>query len=156
MFNRRKFLTGLLAGPAAALADDAPPACTGGQKVWVIVGVNWVYNDEFNYSEGDYLTEHAFADKAAADRTCAELIQDFCAAEDPDEFVMPDFALPDDWEDCSRQQQWHWLLGRGPEPSDRSDSVDDGYACVTLPFEVREMQVPASAAHQIQVTGSRP
>ena len=72
MFNRRKFLAGLLAGPAAALANETPTrSFTGDQKIWVIVGVNWVYNDEHSYPEGDFLTEHGFTDMGMADRTCA-------------------------------------------------------------------------------------
>jgi len=148
MFNRRKFLAGLLAGPAAALANETPPPLlSGDRKIWVIVGVNWVYNDEHSYPEGDFLTEHAFTDKGTADRTCVELIQEFRAQEAPEDFVMPDIVLPDDWDGWSRDQQWDWLFGLVPEPPRGPDCAEDGYGWVATPFEVREMNVPASARH---------
>jgi hypothetical protein len=148
MFNRRKFLAGLLAGPAAALANETPtPSLTGDRKIWVIVGVNWVYNDEHSYPEGDFLTEHAFTDKGMADRTCAELIQEFRKQESPEDFVMPDVHPPDDRDVWSRDQQWDWLFGLVPEPPREPDCAEDGYGWVATPFEVREMNVPASARH---------
>lgn len=150
MFNRRKFLAGLLAGPAAALAGPTPAAPASERKIWVIVGVNWLYNDEFSYAEGDYLTEHALDDKATADETCARLIEEFCDQEDPDEFMMPDVVLPDGWNTWSRRQRWDWHLGLVPNPEGITDGADDGYGRVATPFEVREMTLPASAVRQIE------
>lgn len=156
MFNRRRFLAGLLAGPAAAIACEGPaPTATDERRIWVINGVNWAYNDEYSYPEGDYLTQHAFADKSSADQVCARLIEEFCEDEDPEEFVMPDIALRDDWNDWSRRQQWDWHLGCTPEPDRTADGVDDGYGWVAMPFEVREMTIPASAVRQIQAARSR-
>jgi hypothetical protein len=150
MFNRRKFLAGVLAGPAAALADPTSATPVSERKIWVIVGVNCFYNDEFSYAEGNYLTEHTFTDKATADETCARLIEEFCDQEDPDEFVMPDVVLPDGWNTWSRRQRWDWHLGLVPNPEVITDGTDDGYGPVATPFEVREMTIPASAVRQIE------
>jgi hypothetical protein len=99
------------------LASHAPSAApAGARKIWVIVGLNWGYNDEYSYPEGDYLTEHAFADKATADQTCGQLIEEFCVDEDPEEFVMPDITVPEEWDEWSREEQWDWLLARTPVP----------------------------------------
>jgi hypothetical protein len=155
MFNRRKFLTGLVAGPAAALAGQALlPSAHGPRKVWVIVGVNWDYDDEFNYAHGDSLTEYAFGDRESADKRCADLIGEFCAAEDPDEFLPGEVARPMEWEDWSDAQKWDWLLARTPEPVAPPDLTDNGYGWVVMPFAVREMVIPSSAAlHQLDVGG---
>ena len=146
MLNRRKFLGGLLAGPAAALSGQTPPLPDKDRKVWVVVGVNWVYNDEFNYQEGDFLTEHLFPDKELADRKCAELIRKFCDEEDPEEFLTPDVTPPNEWYDWPQQQKWDWLLGRTPGPQQLSGGELDGYGWVPEPFSVHEMILPASAA----------
>jgi hypothetical protein len=141
-----------LASPAAALAPDPPaPATSGLQKVYVIVGVNWNYNDEYSYAQGQYLTENIFIDKAAAERHCRKCIEQFYEEEDPDEFVMSDTALPESWNDWSRQERWQWLLGNASRADDEPGQFGDGYGEVEVPFEVREMTLPASAARQAQL-----
>jgi hypothetical protein len=155
MFNRRKFLAGLLAGPAALVAGQTPATSGSERRIWVIVGVNWFYNDEFSYAEGDYLTEHAFDDRATADETCTRLIEEFCDQENPEEYVMPDVVLPDGWNEWSRRQRWSWYLGLTPSPERTGDGLDDGYGLVATPFEVREMTIPASAVRQIKEESER-
>jgi hypothetical protein len=59
MFNRRKFLAGLVTSPAAAFLSAPPtPLSLSQERVWVIVGVNWEYNDEVNSPAGEFVTEH--------------------------------------------------------------------------------------------------
>jgi hypothetical protein len=53
MFNRRRFLAGLMTSPAAALVCRPQHGLPLSQeKVWVIVGVNWEHNDEVNSPVG--------------------------------------------------------------------------------------------------------
>ena len=149
MFNRRKFLTGLLASPAVALAAPTPPIAE--RKIWVIVGVNWVHNDEWTYAEGDLHTDHAFREKESADRKCAELIEAFCAEEDIECFIQGDLALPDGWEELSLRQQWDWLFGWTPYASSSDeDCFRSTHGSVPVPYQVREMSLPISAIRQME------
>jgi hypothetical protein len=148
MFNRRKFLAGLLAGPAATLADQPLISNAGEQRIWVIVGVNWEHNDEANYQAGDCLTEHVYSDKALADKICSELIRQFCDSDDPDEFMGPGESPPDGWGDWSKDQKWDWLFGLTKDPNRSDSDWNDGFGWVPLPFEVLEMQLPASVSAQ--------
>jgi hypothetical protein len=59
MFNRRKFLAGLVSNPAAALMAAPPTTLSLSQEnVWAIVGVNREYNDEVNSPAGEFMTVH--------------------------------------------------------------------------------------------------
>jgi hypothetical protein len=157
MLNRRKFLAGLLAGPAAVLGHETPQSRVNERTIWVIIGVNWSYNDEFCYQEGDYLTEYAFPDKEAAYAKSAELIEAFCAEEEIETFIQNDLTLPEDWEEMSLRQQWNWVFGQ-PDCSTEEDDYccDSVHGSVPIPYEVREMTLPASAVRQIETMRSRP
>lgn len=48
--------------------------------------LDWEYNDEFTYSEGNSLRSQMYLDKAAADAECQRLCAEFFAAETPIEF----------------------------------------------------------------------
>jgi hypothetical protein len=156
MFDRRRFLAGPLASPATAISGGTPTAATGQQRIWVIVGVNWAYNDEYNYSEGSFLTEYAFPDKQTAERKCQELIREFRQQEDPEQFVHGDLTLPDDWDEMTRDQQWDWLFAVSPTPDEHSAFAccEDGYGWVERPYEIQELRLPSSAAAQLDLARS--
>ena len=103
MFNRREFLAGLVAGPAAALVHPKTRVVSD-RQIWVIMGVNWLHNDEYAYCEGQVLTEYAFDNPEAANQRCAELIEDFCSKDDPDDFLPSDICTPEGWDDWEREQ----------------------------------------------------
>ena len=156
MVNRRKFLAGLMTGPAAALmAAPASSLSISEEKVWVIVGVNWEYNDEVNSPAGEFVTEHVYTDKALADRVCAELIQRFRESDDSADYTGCDFAAPEGWDDWCKDQKWDWLLGLTDSPDRSATNFDDGFGWVKLPFEVRELQLPASAVAQRALSAER-
>ncbi len=156
MFNRRRFLKGLMTGPAAALAATPPSGPSlSEEKVWVIVGVNWEHNDEINSAAGEFVTEHAYTDRALADQVCAELIQRFRESDNPDDYTDCGFAGPENWNDWSKDQKWDWLFGL-TEDVDRSEfDFDDGFGWVNLPFEVCELRLPASAFAQRALAAQR-
>jgi hypothetical protein len=149
MLNRRSFLASLLAGSAAATTcDGPPPVSTDEPRIWVLVGVNWEHNDEANYPVGGYLTEHVYTDKGLADRVCSDLIRRFRDSDDPDDYIGPSVSQPDGWHDWSKDQKWDWLFGSTENPSRSETDFEDGFGWVSLPFEVREMRLPASALAQ--------
>jgi TAT (twin-arginine translocation) pathway signal sequence len=154
MVNRRDFLAGLVATPAAALMAKPPASLDSHEKVWVIIGVNWEYNDEVNAPAGDFVTAHVYTDKGLADEVCAELIRRFRETDDPDEYTGCDFAEPENWSDWSRDQKWDWLFGLTECP-DRSPELDGGFGWVKLPFEVCALQLPASAVEQRALAAER-
>jgi hypothetical protein len=156
MFNRRRFLAGLMTGPAGVLVATPPNGLPQSQeKVWVIVGVNWEYNDEVNSPAGEFVTEHVYTDKALADKVCAELVQRFRESDDPDDYTGCGFAGPENWDDRSKDQKWDWLFGL-IEDVDRSEfDLDDGFGWVKRPFEVCELQLPASAVAQRALAAER-
>jgi hypothetical protein len=149
MFNRRRFLASLLAGPAAAtLSEGPPPVPADEQRIWIIVGVNWEHNDELNYSVGDYLTEYVFTDKSLADKICSDLIRQFRDSDDPDDYTGSSVSEPDGWRDWSKDRKWDWLFGLTANPRRLETDFEDAFGWVSLPFDVREMRLPASAIAQ--------
>ena len=156
MFNRRRFLAGLMTSPAAALVATLPNGLPPSQeKVWVIVGVNWEHSDEVNSPAGEFVTEHVYNDKGLADKVCAELIQRFRESDDPDDYTGCGFAGPENWREWSNDQKWDWLFGL-TEDVDRSEfDFDDGFGCVKRPFEVCELPLPASAVAQRALAAER-
>jgi hypothetical protein len=156
MFNRRKFLAGLVTSPAAAFMSAPPtPLSLSQERVWVIVGVNWEYNDEVNFPAGEFVTEHVYTEKSLADQVCGELIQRFRESDDPDDYTGCSFAGPENWDDWSKDQKWDWLFGL-TEDVDRSEfDFDDGFGSVKRPFEVCELQLPASAIAQRALAAER-
>lgn len=124
----------------------------GWNKVYVIVGVNWVYNDEYNYQSGDFLTGQCFSDKSAADEQCRADIEEFKDQNDPDEFEGG-YSMPEGWGDTFAEgevvilgwhgaKKWAWLYGEIPETEGRGNT--DSWASVPYPFEVVEMKVTTS------------
>jgi hypothetical protein len=155
MFNRRDFLSRLVASPAAALVSK-PSACLDlPDKVWVVVGVNWEYNDEVNCATGELVTEHVYSDKGLADQVCAELVKRFREEDDPDDYTGGDFGEPDGWSHWSKDQQWDWLFGLTECPDLLETAWDVGFAWIRLPFEVCELRLPASAVAQRLLAAER-
>jgi hypothetical protein len=149
MFNRRRFLAGLIAGPAAVTsAAESGRRFISEHNVCVIVGVNWEHNDEVNSPVGEFVTEHAYSERTLADKVCEELIQRFRESDNPDDYTGCGFSGPENWDDWSKDQKWDWLFGL-TEDVDRSEfAFDDGFGWVKRPFEVCELQLPASAVAQ--------
>jgi hypothetical protein len=121
----------------------------------VIVGVNWEYNDEVNSSVGEFVTEHVYTDKALADKVCAELIQRFRESDDPDDYTGCGFAEPEKWSEWSNDQKWDWLFGLFENPDRSEADFEDGFGWVNLPFQVRVLQLPASAVAQRALSAER-
>jgi hypothetical protein len=156
MLNRRKFIAGLMTSPAATLIAPPPIGVSLTQeRVWVIVGVNWEYNDEVNSPGGEFVTEHVYTDKGLADKICAELIQRFRQSDAPDDYTGCDFAEPENWSEWSNGQKWDWLLGLNERPDRSEADFEDGFGWVKLPFEVRELQLAASAVAQRALAAAR-
>jgi len=153
VFSRRNFLASLVTGPAAALVHPKSPVVSD-RQIWVIMGVNWLHNDEYAYCEGQVLTEYAFDNPEAAKQRCAELIEDFCSKDNPDDFLPSDIDTPEGWDDWEREQKWDWLFGSTPNPPPVYKGPDDGFGWVPVPFEVCEMTLPASAEHQLKMRSS--
>ena len=83
-----------------------------------------------------------------ADEFCSDLIRQFRDSDDPDEFMGSGISEPDDWPDWPKDQKWNWLFGLTENPSGSDSERDGGFGWVNLPFEVREMHLPASAVVQ--------
>jgi hypothetical protein len=58
--SRRAFFGRMLSGCGfgIALKETVQP-----EKAWIVVALGWEYNDEFAYSEGEYLQPSVFYDK---------------------------------------------------------------------------------------------
>ncbi len=89
--SRRAFFGQAAAAPAAGvLGAHAPPPKTA----WTIVALNWEYDDESNYTEGERALGCLYHDKDAAEAECRKLNAQFFREEDPDLFA-PEHYLPD-------------------------------------------------------------
>lgn len=81
---RRDFFRRAGASAALGLAPQlAKPA-----RAWIIVALNWEYNDEFSYVEGEIPHTELFYDQAEAEAECLRLCQEFFAAQSPAEFEI--------------------------------------------------------------------
>jgi hypothetical protein len=98
--SRRGFFRNAVTATALGAAQAAPqfPA-----KAWTIVGINWGYNDEFCFEEGEFVVGKVYFDEAVAKAECQQMIDDFFA-DTPQEFepmwdqyeVDPETATWDD------------------------------------------------------------
>jgi hypothetical protein len=64
-------------------------------------------------------------------------------------------SQPDGWHDWSQDRKWDWLFGSTENPSRSETDFEDGFGWVSLPFEVREMRLPASAHAQQALATTR-
>lgn len=80
--SRRQFFSRAPAGAVAALVAHPPP------RAWIILELNWQYNDEFSYSEGEFAHFTLYYDRAAAESACAEFNSAFYAAQSPARFEI--------------------------------------------------------------------
>ena len=113
--SRRGFFNGVTTAAAetagAALAPiNKPP------KAWVIMGVNWEYNDECSFEEGEYVASNkVYFDEQEAKTECDELCQFFYDQETPEEF-QPNWNVFPEIEDPSTAT-WKDMLDAGfPAP----------------------------------------
>lgn len=92
LVSRRRFFAHIVtagAGGLARLMATAVPSQQGlSQQAWVIMERGWEYNDEFTYSEGEFLRSNMFLSKAAADAECERLCAEFFVAETPEQFEV--------------------------------------------------------------------
>lgn len=97
--SRRSFLRHAASAPAAGLAG--PPALAETPKrAWIIVGVNWEYNDEYTYPDGERALPKVYFDEQVAAAECQRLCQEFFEQATPLDWEV-DFGsyqdeLPDD------------------------------------------------------------
>lgn len=92
-FSRRGFFqSGASATLGMALPTAAPPCA------WIIVALNWEYNDEFSYMDGESPRTELFYDRCAADIACQRLCDEFFQAQTPVEleFDWDIYFFPDD------------------------------------------------------------
>jgi hypothetical protein len=83
------------------------------------------------------------------------MIQRFRESDDPDDYTCCGFAEPKNWSKRSYNQKWDWLFGVSESPDRSEADFDDGFGWVKLPFEVRELQLPASAVAQRALSAER-
>lgn len=57
-------------------------------RAWVIVGVNWEFNDEWQYEAGECLEPQVYFDEQKAKDACKKLNEAFFAEQDPQEFQV--------------------------------------------------------------------
>ena|SRR6516225_1420936 len=76
------------------------------ERAWIILAINWVYNDEYHFPEGESADHHVYFDEQQAQAACQKLCAAFFA-DSPQEFqplwdmydVDPDTAT---WDDLRR------------------------------------------------------
>lgn len=118
--SRRAFFGQAALAPAAGvLGDRTPPP----RSAWTIVALNWEYNDEFNYSEGERPLGQLFYDKEVAEAECRKLIAQFFKGEEPGQFApehyIPEFedSVHDDDDEALRAALWARMIEGGfPDP----------------------------------------
>ena len=81
--SRRAFFGQAAAAPAAGLLQ---PVVQHPKSAWIIVMLNWEYNDECSYPEGETPLDQLFYDKEQADRECRRLCDEFFGREAIEEF----------------------------------------------------------------------
>ena len=93
----RNAVTATALGTAAGVTPHPP------SKAWTIVGINWGYNDEFCFQEGEYVVGKVYFDEEVANAECQKMTDAFFS-ESPQEFqpcwqayeVDPETATWDD------------------------------------------------------------
>ncbi len=98
--SRRGFFRNAVTATALTAAGAPPPLPS---KAWTIVGINWGYNDEFCYEEGEYVVGKVYFDEEVANAECQKMIAAFFS-DTPQEFqplweqyeVDPETATWDD------------------------------------------------------------
>jgi hypothetical protein len=83
---------------------------------WILVGQNWLYNDEVTVPDGVIPEPVFFRDRAVAERECARRCAEFFAAQTPQEFEV-DFDNYGDGSEDLAALTWDDLRERGfPDP----------------------------------------
>jgi hypothetical protein len=99
--SRRAFFGQAAVAPAAGLLH---PVVEKPKSAWIIVMLNWEYNDENSYQQGEMPLDRLFYDKEEADRECQRLCDEFFGREPTEEFSpevenymwgTPEYARPD-------------------------------------------------------------
>ncbi len=84
--SRRAFFGQATAGSAAAAVTIAAPPPP---RAWILVWIDWQYNDEYSYAEGTSVSTELYYDRAAADVAC----RNRC-----DQFFQLDYPTPADFQ----------------------------------------------------------
>ena len=95
--SRRGFFrhSGASAALGMALPATEPP------RAWIIVALNWEYNDEFSFVEGESPQTDLFYDQSTAETACRRLCDEFFNAQTPAEleFDWDTYFYPDDFDE---------------------------------------------------------
>lgn len=62
------------------------------RQAWIIVALDWQYNDEFTWPEGQCPQQTLYYDRTLADAECRRLCDAFFASQTPEEFEV-DWSL---------------------------------------------------------------
>jgi hypothetical protein len=116
--SRRGFLRHAACAPVAGVAGS-PAVAEPIQQAWIIIGVNWEYNDEYTYPDGEQALPKVYLDQKAAEAECQRLCQQFFEQATPldweVDFVEYEPELPDDVSE--ETVTWDQLRQAGfPEP----------------------------------------
>lgn len=112
--SRRGFFNQVAGAVAAPIAAVTPATTT--TKVWVIVGLNWEYNDEWTYQEGESPLPQVYFDEDVANAECQRMCDEFFASQSPHDFEVDWNGLELD-EDDDEQNTWGAVCDAGfPNP----------------------------------------
>lgn len=81
--SRRAFFGQAAVAPAAGLLQ---PAVEKPKLAWIIVMLNWEYDDENSCQQGEMPLDRLFYDQEEAERECQRLCDEFFGREDIEEF----------------------------------------------------------------------
>ena len=114
--SRRAFLGQAASAPAAAVVNIPSQRS---KQAWVIAEVNWQYNDEYTYAEGEQTLPKVYFDRQEAETECQRLCEQFFENVTPLDWEV-DFEFYRDHlpEDCAEESAtWEQLRKAGfPAP----------------------------------------
>jgi hypothetical protein len=126
--SRREFFGQMSASAAVAVAPIAAPP----PRAWIIVALNWEYNDEFSYQEGEFARTELFYDQETAEAECQRL----CS-----QFFTEVYPSPADFE-----PDWNWYdIGFGADFDETAVTWDQLRAVgFPDPYFIQELTVPGA------------
>ncbi len=128
--SRRAFFGQATVGSAAAAMTVAVPPPP---RAWIIVWIDWQYNDEYSYAEGTSVSTELHYDRAGADAAC----QKHC-----DQFFTVDYPTPADFE-----PDWHAYDLSGDPDFDEDTVTWEQLRAAGFPDPFFVMELTVSGAH---------
>jgi hypothetical protein len=108
--SRRTFFGRAAAAPLAIPGSPLPAEKP--DKAWVILGINWEYNDEYSYEDGEHVLNQVYYDQETALAECKRLCDQFFAGQTP-----TDFECDWNWLDIDETDDWDAVRAAGfPDP----------------------------------------